>query len=690
MPPGEKRSVSFVVTTPLTADGDQVAVSVPWSRMSPRPAGAVVNAEVRVSWEVRAAVAPTYALASVRNDDGTLSLSWESNDAWRAATDFTLYLTGGEGLLGTQLLAYRPGHEAGYFSLLFAPETAPATRVDRDVILVLDVSGSMEGDKLDQAKQAARFILERLGENDRYGIVSFSRGVEVFGEGLERSADAEAGVDHVDRLIAGGGTNIAGALAAALQLASGDRPTTVVFLTDGLATVGPEDAGSILSVAAGNAQARTQMFTFGVGYDVDTILLDALARDFLGSSHYVTPDETINAEVGRLFERIATPVLTDVQISFDGGGVYDLGPEAISGIFAGTQVLLSGRYDRPGDATVTIRGNTASGAESFSHPIHFPERDFADPTIAQLWAKQRIADLLTELRIEGVRDSVIAQIVEIATRFGIVTPYTSYLAEEPDIAFAEEQAAEAVADASAAAPASGERAVESASDIEALRDGDFDLGAEHVRVLRDRSFIYTDGVWIESGYDGSEPLEIVVGSRLFAALLEAQPDLAGAPSLGERVIARGPNGYVLIVWPDADEVEGVTLPSGGAATGPGAGDDDTSSANSGSGDDGANDSGGDGAANNNTDSDGAANDDTGSDPGSDEGNTGAGEGDRRDADQDDVTSDNDDRDPAAGAAAEDQEGGGLSSTLWGGIAAAIIGALIVLGGGFRIARRRVR
>ena len=575
VPPGEQRSVSFVVTTPLTADGDQVAVSIPWSRMSPSPARAVVNADVRVSWDVRAAVAPTYTLASERGPGGDLALSWESGQAWQAATDFTLYLTGGDGLLSTQLLSYRPGDEPGYFSLLFALDTQPTARIDRDVILVLDVSGSMEGDKLEQAKQAARFILERLGANDRYGIVSFSRGVDVFGEGLERAANAQAGAGYVDRLLAGGGTNIAGAIATALDLAggtlSGDntdadgtdgaaRPTTVIFLTDGLATVGPEDGESILAIAQGSAQARTQMFTFGVGYDVDTILLDALARAFLGTSHYVTPDERIDAEVGRLFERIATPVLTDVQIRFDAGGVYDLGPEAITGIFAGTQVMLTGRYDRPGDATVTVRGNTAAGTESFSYPIRFPVRDLADPTVAQLWAQQRVADLLTELRIEGARDSVISQIVAIATQFGIVTPYTSYLAQEPELAFSEAEAEESVAADAAAAPVSGQQAVESASDVEALREGGFSLGAERVRVVRDRSFIYSDGVWIESGYDGSEAPQIVVGSAGFAALIEAQPDLAGATTLGERVIAHAPDGFVLILWPHADDAGAVTLP----------------------------------------------------------------------------------------------------------------------------------
>ena len=561
VPPGETRSVSFTVTTPLTAEGNQVAVSVPWSRMSPRPARATVNADVDVSWEVRAAVAPTYTLASTRDADGRLSLSWESGDGWSPTTDFRLDLSGGEGLLSTRLLTYRSSDEAGYFALLFAPATQPAARVDRDLILVLDSSGSMEGDKFDQAKQAARFMLSRLGAGDRYGVVSFASNVTVFGESLAHARDAAAGIAHVDRLVAGGSTNIAGALATALDLASGDRPATIVFLTDGLPTVGPDDPESILAIARDSAAERTQMFTFGVGYDVDTILLDALARDFLGTSHYVTPDERIDVEVGRLFERIATPVLTGVEIEFDGGGVSGLAPERITGIFAGTQVLLAGRYDSPGAATIIVRGETAAGPESFRYDVSFPERAYGDPTVAQVWAQQRIADLLTELRLEGARDSLIAEIVEIATRFGIVTPFTSFLAEEPELAFDQEEAQDDVASDAAAAPASGQDAVGAASDIEALRDGDLRTGTDAVRVVGDRSFVLLDGVWTDTNYDGEETIERVVGTADFAELLRRDPSMAAIAALGSIIIARSDDAFVRIVWPSPDDASIDTAPA---------------------------------------------------------------------------------------------------------------------------------
>ena len=693
VPPGEA-SVSFTVTTPLTADGDQVRVALPWSRMSPQPARAAVSVDIDVSWEVRAAVAPTYALDSERRDDGRLMLSWESASDWIPSADFTLYLSGGEGLLSTQLLAHRPGDEDGYFTLLFAPDTQPDARVDRDVVIVLDVSGSMEGDKLDQARDAAAFILERLGPDDRFAIVAFSRGVEVFGDGLHPAQDAPDAAAFLDHLRAAGGTNIAAAVGTAFDLATGDRPATVVFLTDGLPTVGPEDVASILSIAEGSARPRTQMFTFGVGFDVDTILLDSLASGFLGTSHYVTPDETIDAEVGRLFERIATPVLTNVEIDFQGGGVHDLGPERITGIFAGAQILLTGRYADPGEATVTVRGDTAAGRESFVYDVTFPERNSGDATVAQLWAQQRVADLITELRVEGVRDSLIAQIVEIATRFGIVTPYTSYLAEEPVIAFEAGAAADAVAEQAAAAPASGADAVRAAGGVEDLRSGDFELGADRVRVLGDRSFILRDGVWTDTGYDGSDPQNVTVGSAAFASLVEAREDLLAASALGPVVIAAGPERWVRITWPDAGAVDAVTLPqieapaadggNGGNAGTAASGREDTSS------------SGGDGANGDASSSDTSGPDGTGANDTEPSGNS-SGDSGGADAPATDATDATDtagsDAGPAPGTAApairNGEDDGGLSAGIWAAIAVAIAVAVgLASVGAHRVGRRQ--
>jgi Ca-activated chloride channel family protein len=551
VPVGEEREVSFTVTTPLLAEGEQAVVEVPWSRMSPRPADAVVTVDVDVPWEVRSALAPGFDLDSDREGEGELALGWESTDGWTPDADFRLYLGGGDGLVATRLLAYRERGEDGYFSLLFAPEVEADESVDRDIVVVLDTSGSMEGEKFSQAIDAAVYVLEHLGEGDRFGIVDFARRVHTFSEELQPASAAEEGIDYLRGLSASGNTNISGALGAGLGLLDGERPGTVIFLTDGLPTAGIEDPDGILELAESEAPARTQLFAFGVGYDVDTVLLDALSTQHVGTSHYVTPEERIDTEVQRLYEQVSTPVLTDVEIEIEGVDTYDMAPESIAGIFAGNQALLTGRYDGSGTATVVVTGESSQGHERFEYTVELPERESEDPAIAQLWAQRRVADLLTELRIEGTRESLIEEIVEIATRFGIVTPYTAYLAEEPELALDRDVAQRMVDEAAAAAPASGEEAVKAADDLVRLREGRLDLGTAGSRVLGAHSFYLVDGTWYRDDHvDGTDAPEVVVGSPEFTALIEAAPEIAEAAALGERVVTDGPDGWVTIVWPE--------------------------------------------------------------------------------------------------------------------------------------------
>jgi Ca-activated chloride channel family protein len=557
VPPGEERQVSFTVTTPLLAEGEEAIVSLPWSRMSPRPASGLVSVDVDVPWGVRSALAPGFELDEERSADGTLELGWESPSGWTPDTDFRLHLSGGEGLLDTRLLAHREDGEDGYFSLLFAPVLEAEAAVARDIVLVIDRSGSMEGEKMQQAIDAASYVLEHLGDDDRFAVVDFSRSVHTFADEPRPAEDADAGLDYVRDLAAGGNTNISGALERAMTFLDGDRPGTVIFLTDGLPTVGIESAEGILELAEDSAPERTQLFAFGVGYDVDTILLDSLARAFVGSSHYVAPEERIDAVVARLYEQVSTPVLSAVSIDIDGVETWDLAPLDVPGIFAGTQVLLTGRYSGDGRATVTVTGDTAEGRDTFTYEVTFPEEAEDDPAIAQLWAQRRVADLLTELRIEGQRDALIEEIVDIATRFGIVTPYTAYLAQEPELALRDEAAADALMQSSAAMaeePVAGQAAVERAKAVSDLYAGDVNApapGGEAVRRLGTHAFYLVEGAWTRDDFEaGTDAPEIEVGTPAFLDLVAEDPDLAEAAALGERVITRGPDGWLTLVWPE--------------------------------------------------------------------------------------------------------------------------------------------
>ena len=567
VPAGETRYVLYTVTTPLAAESGEVVVEAPWSRMSPRPAAASLTAAVDVPWEVRTVIAPGHVPAIDRTGPGALDVSWESPADWTATRDFRLHLGGGDGLVAARLLAHRApsshagipggGDDDGYFALLLAPSIEAGERVARDIVIVVDRSGSMYGEKIIQARAAAVRILDDLGAEDRFGIVSFADNATTFDGALRPASAAEEGKTWIGGIIDEGGTNIAAALREAMDLLSGERPATVVFLTDGLPTVGIEDTDGIVDVAVGAAPANVQLFTFGVGFDVDTRLLDALSSRFTGSSHYVTPDERIDTEVGKLSERLSTPVLLSTAIDFelpdgaDAPAISSLAPRSPGGIFVGEQVLITGRYAGSGAVTAVLTGQSAMGEQRFEYELALPETS-DDPGIALLWAQRRIADLLRELRIEGAREGLIETVIGIANQFGIVTPYTSYLAEEPDVVFEAEEAMDAMDDAMADGDV-GEAAVRAAEAVSEIGAGEVEHATPSAaRLVGTRTYYRIGETWIEEGFDrsGPEPAEVVLDAAKLAELRASDPQLVAASALGPRVIALGASGWVLLTWPD--------------------------------------------------------------------------------------------------------------------------------------------
>lgn len=356
-----------------------------------------------------------------------------------------LFDTGGENVAAS-LVSYRPkAGEDGYFLLLASPQVKSESDVPvaKTVVFVVDRSGSMSGEKIEQAKAAAKFVLNNLREGDLFNIVAYDSEIATYRPELEKFNDETraAALGFVDGLFAGGSTDIDGALKRALaMLTDSQRPTYMLFLTDGLPTAGETAEAAIVKHSEELNRVRARVFAFGVGYDVNSRLLDKLARVNFGLSQYVRPNENIEAAVAALYRKIGAPVMTDVAVEFDiegagGSGaaaVNRLYPKASFDLFAGDQVVLVGRYRTSGAATVKLRGKVGGVEQSFEYPAKFVETsdDDTNAFVAKLWATRRVGDIIDEIDLKGRNEELVNELVALAIEHGILTPYTSFLADE--------------------------------------------------------------------------------------------------------------------------------------------------------------------------------------------------------------------------------------------------------------------
>jgi len=395
-----------------------------------------ISVEVKSRDEIGAIYSPTHALAIVRDGPFAFRAGYESSRE-RPQSDFSLYYGLATDEISTNLLTYRDSADQdGFFTLMITPPVSAdeARVVPKDVIIVLDQSGSMFGEKWDQARDAVKFVLDNLNAGDRFNVIAFSTGYRIFATDLQPRAEADEAKDWISGLEAVGGTDIDGALRAALDMADRERPAVVLFLTDGLPTEGETDPGAIFENVKQAAPPNARIFTFGVGDDVDTFLLDQLHQGFRGAGTYVRPDERIDEEVSALYSKISAPVLTDVRLEVDGVLVEDMYPAApLPDLFAGTQLIITGRYRDGGDATLRLSGELDGELHVYTYEVRFSENAGGEVFIPRLWATRKIGALLNAIRLHGEDPELVDSIVRLSIRYGIITPYTSFLIQEQDI-----------------------------------------------------------------------------------------------------------------------------------------------------------------------------------------------------------------------------------------------------------------
>jgi Ca-activated chloride channel family protein len=566
IPPGGERRIQLEYSQVLPVEDGLVRYVYPLDteRFSARPLeDCSIRVEIHSADPIRAVYSPTHQDRVFIERDGEYDalVGYEDTDVL-PDEDFELVYTLSPEDVGLNLLTYREPPDEGFFLLLVAPTVEADRVIPRDVVMVLDTSGSMDGEKIEQAKEALAYVLEHLNEEDRFNVIAFSTGLRAYATGLRPVSEVDEAVDWVRRLEAVGGTDINRALLEALAQIDPQRPAVLIFLTDGLPTEGVTEIEQILSNVAAAAPDSVRLFPFGVGDDVNTILLDTLAEQHRGATGYVRPDERIDEEVSSFYAKVSMPVLSNVALDFDDVLVEEIYPYPMPDLFAGTQLILTGRYRGDGPTRITLTGEVEGEQREFVYEGRF-RTEGGDDFIPRLWAARKIGYLLTQIRLHGEREEWVDAVIELSTRYGIITPYTSFLIQED---LWTEAGREEAADQFLALPppvAAGAPAVEMAEGDAELRAAEAVSGAmlpeevaQVVRHVGSKTFVLRDGVWIDTAFDpeAMEPVRVSFGSPSFFDLLASRPGWGSYMALGSRVIFVAEGVAYEVTEGDADPV----------------------------------------------------------------------------------------------------------------------------------------
>jgi len=392
-----------------------------------------LTATIRHPVPMRTVLSPTHKIA-VAHRSGQVIVGFEGERV-TLDKDFVLFLGPSNEEIGLHVLTHKKAGENGFFLLAAAPRaTLEANEIQgKAITFVLDTSGSMTGEKMEQAKAALIYCIDRLGHDDRFDVLRFSSDVErLSSSGLIAASDAnkERAKRFVSDFEAAGGTAIDEALIAAVG--NGSESQLVLFITDGRPTVGEVAADAILkNLDSRNGGRRSRIFSLGVGEDLNTHLMDMLSEKNGGTSHYVRPGEDVKVAIAALYEHIAFPVLSDITLSIEtiSGDVkpYAMLPNKLPDLFRGQQLLVAGRYRGSGKAMVRLEGKLGKETRRFQVEVDMPNRETELDHIASVWAHRQVGHLLDQVRLTGETNDLKNEIIQLAKQYGIVTPYTSWL-----------------------------------------------------------------------------------------------------------------------------------------------------------------------------------------------------------------------------------------------------------------------
>ena len=576
--PHSDKKLEITYTQVMRAESGTVAYRYPLGtgRQLNQVGSVAGTIEVESKDPLRNVYSPTHVIDVKRSNERRSVVSFET-ERGKELQDFQLFYTISKEDFGLTLLTHREAGRDGYFLLMISPKDdwSEQEYSAKDVVFVVDTSGSMaEEGKMEKARGALLYGIRILRPQDRFNVISFA-GEEHLMEPALIAADDQGrkrGEAFVKALRPVGGTNINQSLLASLrQFKDGDRPKLLIFMTDGLPTVDETNPSKIVDNVRKVSTKGIRMFTFGVGYDVNTALLDKIASDNGGVADYVEPKEDLEVKVSSFFTKVNYPVLTDLSLDLGGVQTDLVYPKGMPDVFRGSQVTLIGRYNNPAALNgirLRLSGKSGGSLKTYSYDdLKFPLRQDENDYLPRLWATRRVGWLMEQVRSNGEQKELRDEIVDLGTRYGIVTPYTSYLALEgkdttqvvmppPGVGQPRpvrgtsggfsgglSNAPKAAADAAESVNVvTGAQAIQMSKrqrqQKEVTRVDDMDA-VSSVRRIAGKTFYLRDDVWTDSELKPDAKLQettLTFGSDAYFELLKQKPKLADYFSLGERVV----------------------------------------------------------------------------------------------------------------------------------------------------------
>jgi len=492
----------------------------------------------------------------------------------RPDRDFIVYYTVSKDEIGFNVLTYKDTQankdkEDGFFMVLASPNNTSKQSpvvIKKDIVFVIDTSGSMMGEKLEQAKRALLFCLSQLNSGDRFNIIRFDDRVDLYEKNLVSATQANIGNarTYVNNLETRGSTDINSALTVALQqFQKQDTPNMIIFLTDGQPTSGECNIGRIVKNIKHANLSTTRLFVFGVGYDVNTQLLDKLSLGNKGISDYITPNENIESKVSQFYLKISHPVLTDIMLRCRGTQVREIYPVDLPDLFLGSQLLVVGRYGNGGNVTLDLSGKQNATEKHYIYDAKFTENNTENDFLPRIWASRKIAYLVDQMMLhEKQNDEIIKTIVALSKQYGIITEYTSFLVDVDSKEFGKNGVSgDMLAKASqkltqASCDSTGEASVMRAKGQQCFRESSSVADAmgmqqpgmhDVIRCVRARTFYQKDNIWVDAGHtDTSVVIKIKPMSPAFFMILKTLPDLSSYLAIGNKVMIKAPTCSICI------------------------------------------------------------------------------------------------------------------------------------------------